>query len=368
MKLTIKKNTKINYLQCLRCNNNYDFADFFEGCPRCSAENKPSSLKIVYREFDTTCALPYKSYLSMSEGNTPLIPISIDKEEFGKFHIKHEGQNPTGSHKDRMSALIVTRAIEIGAKGVVVASSGNAGISLAAYAAFGGIKCVVIASKNLNNRIQSLLKGYGANLVLTNTPEERWIKLKEYSDAGFYPASNYLTPPVGSNFIGVQGYKTIAYEILHQLQGKVPTKIIVPVSRGDLLWGIWQGFKEINLNKNIIKLPKMIAVEPFPRLTNVLNGVHYTEEFIGETRLKSLDGTTVTFQALKALQESNGLATVVTEEQAKQGQQFLLTKGIFLENSSATVIHAINQLKNQNLLKKEDIVIAMGTSSGFLEV
>lgn len=368
MKLTIKKNPKINYLQCLRCYNNYNFADFFEGCPRCLAENMPSSLKVIYKQDDTTCALPYKSYFSMGEGNTPLIPISIGKEELGEIYIKYEGQNPTGSHKDRMSSLIVTRAIETGSEGVVVASSGNAGISLAAYAAFGGIKCVVIASKNLNNRIQSILKGYGANLILTDTSEERWIKLKEYSDNGFYPASNYLTPPVGSNFIGVQGYKTIAYEILQQLQGRVPNKIIVPVSRGDLLWGIWQGFKEITLNKNTIKLPKMIAVEPFPRLTNVLNGVHYTEEFIGETGLKSLDGTTVTFQALSALQESNGLAVVVTEEQAKQDQQFLLTKGLFLENSSATVIHTINRLKNQNLLKKEDIVIAMGTSSGFLEI
>ncbi len=71
----------------------------------------------------------------------------------------------------------------------------------------------------------------------------------------FIPASNYILPPVGSNFFGVQGYKNIAYEILHQLNGLVPTKVIIPVSRGDMLWGIWQGFKEMYKSKLITTLP-----------------------------------------------------------------------------------------------------------------
>ncbi|HFK1463298.1 TPA: pyridoxal-phosphate dependent enzyme [Bacillus cereus] len=362
----IIKNSRIQSLQCLRCSATYEINDFFEGCPKCLAKKMPSSLNVIYTNYDNTCLLPYSSYISLGEGNTPLIPL--DESKYGNVYIKYEGQNPTGSHKDRMSSLIVTRAIEKGCKGIAIASSGNAGVSLAAYAAYANIPCTVIATDSLNKNILSLLKNYGAQTIITNTYEDRWNTLQKLTKDGFYPASNYILPPVGSNFFGVQGYKKIAYEILQQLKGLVPTKVIVPVSRGDLLWGIWQGFKEMHKSKLIATLPNMIAVEPFARLTRVLNGSLYTQEFFGETMLKSLDGTTVTFQAWNALTESNGLAIVISSNQALQSQQILLKKGIFLELSASSTIAALKKLQDKKLLNKTDIVIAIGTSSGFLEV
>ncbi|OPD40908.1 threonine synthase [Bacillus thuringiensis] len=366
MVFKIIKNSRIQSLQCLRCSATYEINDFFEGCPKCLAEKLPSNLNVIYTNYDNTCLLPYSTYISLGEGNTPLIPL--DNSKYGNVYIKYEGQNPTGSHKDRMSSLIVTRAVEKGCKGVAIASSGNAGVSLAAYAAYANMPCTVIATDSLNEKILSLLKNYGAQSIITDTYDERWSILHKLSKDGFYPASNYILPPVGSNFFGVQGYKNIAYEILHQLNGLVPTKVIVPVSRGDLLWGIWQGFKEMYKSKLITTLPNMIAVEPFPRLTRVLKGSLYTQEFLGETMLKSLDGTTVTFQAWNALTESNGLAIVISSNQALQAQQILLKKGIFLEVSASSTIAALEQLQDKKLLNNTDLVIAIGTSSGFLEV
>nr|WP_232223953.1 pyridoxal-phosphate dependent enzyme [Anoxybacillus tepidamans] len=297
----------------------------------------------------------------MGEGCTPLLTVDLNE---GPLYLKYEGQNPTGSHKDRMSALIVTRAIEKGYRGVAVASSGNAGLSFAAYCAYSGLDCIVISTRELNKNIQSYIKYYGARLILTETAMQRWEQLKQLTKEGFYPGSNYANPPIGTVHFGVQGYKCIAYEIVSQLQGSIPTKIIVPTSRGDLLAGIWQGFKEMEMNS----LPKMIAVEPFARITAVLKGEAYTNSFAGKTVLKSIAGSTVTYQAVSAVRQSRGEAIVVSGEEALEAQRQLMKKGIFLEVSSASVVSAYQKLRRRRAIDKDDLVVAIGTSSGFIEI
>ncbi|MBH8609481.1 pyridoxal-phosphate dependent enzyme, partial [Thermoactinomyces sp. CICC 10521] len=162
-----------------------------------------------------------------------------------RFWVKNEGMNPTGSHKDRMSPLVIARALQLGKSSVVVASSGNAGISLAAYASFAGLQCTVITTKDIHEDVKKSIQAYGAQLVMVSDSFQRWELTRELAEnQGFYPATNYMFPPVGSNMYGVQGYKTIAYELVQQLKGCSPSVILVPSSRADLLWGVWEGLKE----------------------------------------------------------------------------------------------------------------------------
>jgi len=97
---------------------------------------------------------------------------------------------------------------------------------------------------------------------------ERWELTEKYVGEGFLSATIYVNPPVGSQPIGVQAYKLVARECYHQLEG-APDAMAVPTSRGDLIWGIYEGFSELKQAKFIEKIPKLFAVEPFGRITKV---------------------------------------------------------------------------------------------------
>ncbi|MEK5038373.1 pyridoxal-phosphate dependent enzyme [Sporosarcina sp. FSL K6-3457] len=315
--------------------------------------------------------LPYKDFPTIGEGNTPMIQVKNLCEELGlkNLWIKNEGQNPTGSHKDRMSPLIIARAKSIGMESVAVASSGNAGASIAAYAAAGDVECIVLTTESMNPIWKQAIEKTGATIVYTKEAMKRWELMKGNVENGiWYPATNFINPPVGSNPFGVQGYKTIAYEIIEDSE-EIPNIIIVPCSRGDLLWGIWEGFKEVFDAGMIHSLPRLIAVEPFPRLKKVLEGQPYVDSFIGDsTYTPSVGGITVTYQALKAIQESNGEVVVIPSHQAETEQKHLGKHGIYAERSSSLVVGALKYLIKKQAIQEEDKILLLISSNGYKEL
>lgn len=369
-------------LSCLRCGSHYKAEDFFVGCPACLSIGYPASLRVEYNNGATWRIdkntyglmryrerLPYIKFPTLGEGNTPLISFPRLAEELGvqSFSIKNEAQNPTGSHKDRCSVVVVARALEQGAHAVIAASSGNAGLSLAAYAAYAGLHCVIISQNKLDHRLQHLIENSGAELILTESDSERWHIMKSLvEEQGYYPATNYINPPVGSNLYGVQGYKTIAYELIEQQYSTVPDVILVPTSRADLLWGIAEGFEELLHVGLITRIPRLVAVEPLPRLSLVLEGTDYRQEFgIGTTPLLSIAGNTVTWQGLSALHSTNGCSIVVSYEDTLSAQRELLHQGLYLETSSATVLTAARALCSQGWIRAGEHVVAIGTAHGW---
>jgi len=356
---------EITGYQCIKCKREYPFEDMYEGCPECKLNGKPASVKPIYKDFfNGENWLPFLKPVSLGEGRTPLLDVTT---EYGKFHIKNEALNPTGSHKDRMSSFIVSMAISKGYKGVVAASSGNAGLSIASYASYANIPCVIISTDSLNKELASYIKSTDAELVLTKTSLERWELTEKYVKDGFLSATNYIDPPVGSQPIGVQAYKLIARECYRQL-GYNPSALVVPTSRGDLIWGIYEGFSELKQAKLIEEIPKLFAVEPFKRISKVLGGEDYTKHFDGKTNLKSIAGKTVTWQALQAVIESNGYAINVTEEDALDSQTLISRSGIHLELSSSTVIAATKQIIKNQLVEENDSIVAVTTSSRFTPI
>src|SRR5690625_144208 len=176
--------------QCIKCNAKYQLQDMQEGCPKCESEGTPSSVKPIYQvEFNGKNWLPFEKAISLGEGETPLLKVTTDD---GDFYIKNEALNPTGSHKDRMSSFIITMAVSKGYRGVVAASSGNAGLCIASYASYANIPCVIIATDNLNKKLAEIIKSTGAELVLTKTSLERWELTKTYVKEGYLSATNYM--------------------------------------------------------------------------------------------------------------------------------------------------------------------------------
>ncbi|AND42966.1 MAG: threonine synthase [Bacillota bacterium] len=375
-------NNSVKVFECIKCNQQFSPNDYFTGCPVCLKKQQPSSLKFLYEQdmpwkidksakgmFRYADRLPYKTFPTLGEGETPIISMNGLEKELGipEIWLKNEGQNPTGSHKDRMSPLIVARAASLNRSTVIAASSGNAGASLAAYAAAAGLRCKIVTTPKINGPWEKAIRLSGAEIIKVQNSLERWETVRKLvEEEGDYPATNYNIPPVGSNMFGVQGYTTVAYEIVEQLRECQPTAVIIPCARGDLLWGIWEGFVESLRLGWIESIPRLYAVEPFPRLAHVLQGRDYRGEFRGDSRLlPSIGGETVTYQSLDAIKSSRGDAIVVTNTEVEKAQWDLAKRGIFAEGSAAITWPAVSKLVKTGKIDENDRVLLMITSHGF---
>jgi threonine synthase len=167
--------------------------------------------------------------------------------------VKDESRNPTWSFKDRLAAAAVSMARQFGAGVIGCSSSGNAGAAGAAGA------------------MMTQMQAYGAMVVATRDKGDRWTLLRRaVEQLGWYPTTPYFGPPAGSNAYGVEGYKTIAYEIAEQLGWQAPAWCALPVAYGDALAGVWRGFEDLARLGLIATLPRMIASEIYGSLAEAL--------------------------------------------------------------------------------------------------
>ncbi|HSV47616.1 MAG TPA: pyridoxal-phosphate dependent enzyme, partial [Ramlibacter sp.] len=317
--------------------------DHPRGCPACEAAARPSSLEAVYSGLPTSLRpsdtgfrwgdwLPYREGVSLGEGQTPCLALPRLAAELGiaQLSVKHEGLNPTGSHKDRMSAQAITRALDAGATSVVLASSGNAAVSAAAYAAAAGLRCEVATYRDMAQPFVTALQRLGAQRLAFDRGSERWDHVRRRVEHdGAFALTNYCLPAVGSPVFGVEGYRAVALECV--AAGCRPDHVLVPTARGDLLWGLYSAFRDLKAVGLIDRIPRLWAVEPIARLARVLQGASAQAEFDGKTAQFSIAGGTVTLQQVHATQASGGGAVVVDDAHAVQGASLLAREGLWVE-------------------------------------
>lgn len=370
------RNPLLSHLQCIACGSQYPLEDLAAGCPACARLGRPASLQAVYRRLpgrlEPAAAgykwgpwLPYLDGISLGEGNTPCLPLARLGRELGlaRLSAKHEGSNPTGSHKDRMSAQAVTRALEAGADTVVLASSGNAAISAAAYCAAAGLRCEVATYLDMPDPFVSALRRLGAQREAFARGEERWAHVRRRVEQdGAFALTNYSLPAVGSPVFGVEGYRAIALECV--AEGCVPDHVLVPTARGDLLWGLYSGFRDMHLQGLIPRLPRLWAVEPFARLQRVLDGAQAQASFDGSTAQFSVAGHTVTLQQLLAVQGSGGGAVPIPDAQADEGVERLAKQGLWVELCAGATVAALSVLLAQGHIQPSEHALLMLTARG----
>lgn len=313
---------------------------------------------------------PDTTPVSLHEGGTPLLEAARLAESLGvhRLLVKDETRNPTWSYKDRLSAVATTKAVELGVDTVVVASTGNHGAAVAAYAARAGLRCVVLTVESVPPTMKTLMQVYGAHVVALRKPPERWrLMARLVRERGWMPMSGHADPPVGSNPYGVDGYKTIAYEIVEDL-GRAPDVVAVPVAYGDGLVGIWRGFADLHALGLVDRVPRLVAVEPFGPLTRA---VAQGSELAGPvpsrtTAAFSIASPVGTYQSLAALLASDGTArAVVDDEEILEAQaEMAQACGLYVEASSAIVMPALAQLSRDGELRPESTVVVIGTSTG----
>jgi len=247
----------------------------------------------------------------LGEGETPLTHAAGLGELIGldNLYLKNETRNPTGSYKDRMAAVLVARAREVGATTVVIASSGNAGAALAAYAAVAGLTCVVLTTASAPLPMKAQMVAYGAKLVALPTSEDRWTLLQAAVEKyGWYAPTSALPTPIGSNPYAVEAYKTLAYEVWEQRGREAPDVMALPVCYGDGLAGTARGFADLEELGFIRRAPRLVAGEIWGALSHAQAEKLEipTPVETGPTVVTSIGGGRSTFQALHALEESNG--------------------------------------------------------------
>ena len=377
-------------LQCINCGKNYALIPMFEGCPACRTQHFTSNLVVNYdlerlREegVENLCndrpflwkwnkLLPVNhetNIVSLGEGETPLIPFKNSGDFFGidRVFIKDESRNPTWSHKDRMCSVLISKAVEFGAKVIAVSSTGNHGASAAAYAARAGLDCVIFTVSYTTSTMLTFMQAYGAKVVALPTSQDRWRLLKQcVKELGWFTTSSYITPPLGNNPYGTDGYKTIAYEIWLQMDRRVPDIIIDPVSYASTLFGIWKGFSELKELGLIDKVPRMVAAERFGSLENAIrNDLQFIEPVkTEETIAISIAVSSSGFYGLKSIRESSGMAVSVNDGEIISMQEALGKKGMFYEASSVASASALKKLVAKGDIHKDDSVVLIMTSSG----
>lgn len=307
--------------------------------------------------------------VTLGEGNTPLIKL----ERFGRrldlseLYVKDESRQPTWSYKDRLCAVAVAKARELGARVITVSSTGNHGAATAAYAARAGIPCVIFTNAAVPDVMKTLMQAYGAYVLALNSSWDRYkLMAAAVRQFGWHPTSGYVFPPIGSNPFGVEGYKTLSFEIHEQL-GRVPEFVSVPTCYGDGLLGIWKGWRELRELGLIDTAPRMIAAELFGSLEAAFRRGDYIprEVPISPSSAFSISTPIGTHQSVLALRESAGLPCGVPEaDLISLQQQLARDEGIYAEASSVVALAAAARLRKEGRLPADATVVAVITSTG----
>jgi len=309
----------------------------------------------------------------MAEGGTPLVELPRLAAAVGvhRLLLKDERRNPSGSFKDRFTTLAVSRAVAARATTVALSSSGNAATSAAAYAARAGLSCVVVASRRMSQGWRAALAALGARLIQTGTSAERYpVVARGVAEQGWYPLTNYLQPPIGSNWWGVEGYKTLAYEIAESLDWSCPDWVALPVSRGDGLLGLWRGFLELRDLGLLPAVPRLLAAERFPSLSTALaRELDYPQPVAGEevARAVSIGNRVATHAALHAVRGSGGTALACDDRELAGMVRRAGADGIFLELSSAAGLCGVATARAEGLIGPGEVVVAIGTATGLTD-
>ena len=210
------------------------------------------------------------------------------------------------------------------------------------------------------------MQAYGAQVVALRTGPERWTLMEQVvQQRGWAPMSGYVDPPLGSNPFGVEGYKSIAYEIVEQLGG-APDVVVCPTAYGDGIVGTARGFVELFTLGVITTVPRMVAADPL--------GAYEAGRRAGLGRRVPMNptvsfstGTPVaTYQGLWAMEHTaGGAAPALSDPEILAAQiETARLEGIYLENSSATAVAALRVLAESKVVGASERVVIVGTSTG----
>ncbi|HXQ93183.1 MAG TPA: threonine synthase [Nitrososphaerales archaeon] len=313
--------------------------------------------------------------ISMREGWTPFIEAKRYGHSIGSSSLwcKVEGQNPSGSFKDRAASLGLSLAMEWRKPGVFTASSGNAAAAISAYSARAGIKCLILIREDSTPSKLGQIAMYGANLLRVREIFRDQQTLARALDLTQKALPDWLNHFVWApyNPLLIDGLKTIAYEVASDCQNiELPDCIFVPTAGGDLLYGIFKGFQELKESGAVDKIPRMVVAQGLnssPTVAAIESGLDKVPETEkADTVAGALRVNFGTEHTLIAVRQSKGFGIAVSDDEIISAQRKIaLSEGIFTEVSSATALAGIEKSIKNGRVQKDEKVVAILTGSGF---
>jgi threonine synthase len=314
-----------------------------------------------YRDFlPVTDATPA---LTLGEGFTPLVHLRHLGAELGlaRLYAKVEGQNPTGSFKDRGMVVAVSRAMEAGTEAIICASTGNTSASAAAYGAAAGLEVAVVLPKGqiaAGKLLQALVAG--ARVVAIEGNFDRALAivraLAERSGGRRVTLVNSVNPD------RLAGQKTAAFEVCDDLGG-APDILAIPVGNAGNISAYWAGFQEYRTAGRTSALPRMFGFQA-EGAAPIVRGepVERPETIATAIRIGNPASWT---KATAARDESGGRIDAVSDEAIMSAYRDLAAaEGIFCEPSSAAALAGIRSVAAAGELDADAIIVCVLTGNG----
>lgn len=387
----------MNGFRCFRCNTTQ--SPTFTGfqCPECGG-----NLEITYPyrdignrlqgRFDSDRPdifrylplLPLESDRSappLRVGGTPLYSAEHLGAPAGLPHLllKDEGLNPSASFKDRASAVAIARAAEIGAPLTAGASTGNAGSSMACMSAAAHLPCVIFVPEKAPVAKLTQLLIFGARVIaVRGTYDDAFDLCMQVCER-----HGWFNRNTGFNPFTREGKKTCSFELWEQLHGELPDWVVVPVGDGNIISGIWKGFRELRETGLAAKTPRILCAqsECSSAITQTIRKIgrsavndwsRITVENVRATTIAdsiSVDIPRDGLAAVRAVLESDGAAVTVPDAAILDALSELARQaGVFSEPAAATAWACAKQAAASGLIKKEERVVCLLTGNGLKDV
>ncbi len=356
-------------------------------CPVCSKGWKPGQpLQGVLRvEFDWLriaelfnpeapdwslfCPIEKEHLPAYPVGNTPLFAARTLGDSLGldRLYIKNDGQNPSGSLKDRASFLVAAEAKRIGERTIVCASTGNAASALAAVCANAGLEAVIFvpASAPRAKLVQTAM--YGADLRKVDGSYDDAFGLSiQYTDRNGGLNRNTAYHP-----LTIEGKKTVALEIFSGLGMKAPDNVVVPVGDGVIISGVYKGFSDLRDAGLIDGLPRLICVQAAASdaIHNLIETGSYRDAGRPDTVADSISVRVPSnaYMAARGVRDSGGFSVTVTDPQIMKAQRRLASaEGVFAEPAAAAGVAGLEVAADR--IGRGETTVLLVTGHGLKDV
>jgi threonine synthase len=316
-------------------------------------------------------------------GATPLYPAKRLGESYGlrNLLLKDDTLNPSASSKDRASAIVARRAIDIGADVVSVASTGNAGSSLACIAAATGLRSIIFVPEKAPPAKLTQALSFGATVLAVRGSYDDAFDLCLAASEEF----GWLNRSTGYNPFTREGKKVCAYEIWEALDGRVPDRIVVPTGDGNLLSGMWKGWRDLKAVGLIDRMPRIDAAQSensdaISRTVRSLRASGVDQPAWSDVVIEPVEATTIAdsisvnaprdgLAAVRAIIESGGDAVTVTDDEILAAiPEMSELSGVFPEPAAAASWAAVKRLVDRNAIAADEFVVCLVSGSGLKDI
>lgn len=380
---------KIKTLQCIRCGKDHKFSEVKYNCSACGGnlqvlydynlikkrlnydvlkDNREHS---IWRYLDILPVASIKNVPPVQVGWTPLYKAEKLGAQAGvhNLYIKDDGRNPSASFKDRASAVVTARALEMKEKVICCASTGNAASSLACLTGSLDMKTMIFVPETAPAAKVAQLLVFGATVIMVKgTYDDAFdLCLKASQEYGWYNRSTGINP------FTREGKKTCSFEICEQMNWETPDKVFVSVGDGNIISGIWKGFVEFHRLGIIERLPQLVAVQ-----AEHSDSIKRAFESGGE--VQPVSGCTIAdsisvslprdgMAAVMAIRDSGGFAVSVTDAEILAAIPSIARgSNVFAEPAGAATYAGLLKAVKEGKVKENESVVLLISGNGLKDI